>query len=409
MPPIKVALIGNMNNNFFSLMRYLRDLGIEADLFLFENEMSHFLPDNDTWNLEAHTKSIKRLNYGNPIVDLFKFRKDIVQDFREYDFLVGCDYSPYYLMKINRPLDLFIPYGSDLYEFPLKKPLSSANTFKSIIIQGIKNFLISSKQRRGVLAAKKIVCIDIIETYKVALQKLGCVSLKWPVPIVYNEVKPQNIVAPSELSSLILKIESFDFRVISQSRQYWTTSMDSATQDDIKNNDLLIKGFAKFLFENKCNACLILFSYGPDVEKSKQLIKELDIENNVIWMPKMSRKWILHLITNYAHIGADQFKGGYFGGTGYEILACGKPLMNTVSILPSEFENFTEMQFPPIINVRTADEICSALSHYFLKVDELKQLSFKSYEWFNQNLGIGCAEKYVTYFKEQMLKKQKIA
>mgnify|MGYP001407938024 FL=1 len=31
---MRVALIDNMNNNFFSLTRYFRDLGVDADLFL---------------------------------------------------------------------------------------------------------------------------------------------------------------------------------------------------------------------------------------------------------------------------------------------------------------------------------------------------------------------------------------
>ena len=33
---MKVALIGNMNNNNFSIMRYFRDLGIDAHLILFK-------------------------------------------------------------------------------------------------------------------------------------------------------------------------------------------------------------------------------------------------------------------------------------------------------------------------------------------------------------------------------------
>lgn len=406
MPPIKVALIGNMNNNFFSLLRYLRDAGVHADLFLLNNEMSHFLPENDTWNLSIYKKYIKTLRVGNPIIDFFKNKKRVVQEFGDYDFLVGCDYTPYYLTKSNQRLDLFIPYGSDLYEFPFSKPLLSDKSLKAIIIQGIRNFFVSGVQRSGILSAANVVCIDIIETYKVALNRLGLVSLKWAVPIVYNEAKPASIEAPDAFKDLIKKIESFEFRVLSQSRQYWTSSMDNATRDDIKNNDLLIKGFADFLRESKSNACLILFSYGPDVENSKALIEKLGIAENVIWMPKMPRKWILYLISEYAHIGADQFKGGYFGGTGYEILACGKPLMNTVSIPADDFRKITGMDFPPVINVKSHNEICEALLHYFENPSELQKLSSDSTLWFNKNLGEGCAAKYVQYFEEQLISKR---
>ena len=48
---IKIACIGNMNNNMFCLVRYLRDKGYDAHLFLVD-EFDHFLPGSDSYNLE---------------------------------------------------------------------------------------------------------------------------------------------------------------------------------------------------------------------------------------------------------------------------------------------------------------------------------------------------------------------
>lgn len=45
----RVALVGNMNNNHFALLRYLRDLGVNATLLMFSNEAAHFYPQQDTW------------------------------------------------------------------------------------------------------------------------------------------------------------------------------------------------------------------------------------------------------------------------------------------------------------------------------------------------------------------------
>ena len=43
---MKIGLIGNMNNNNFAFLRYLIDLGYDAKLIIFKNEMmgnsSHF-------------------------------------------------------------------------------------------------------------------------------------------------------------------------------------------------------------------------------------------------------------------------------------------------------------------------------------------------------------------------------
>ena len=62
---MKIALIGNMNNNNFSLMRYLLDLGMKVDLLLMSDdgvgELEHFSPKNDTWFLKKYKKILKNL------------------------------------------------------------------------------------------------------------------------------------------------------------------------------------------------------------------------------------------------------------------------------------------------------------------------------------------------------------
>ena len=38
---LSIGLLGNMNNNHFSLGRYLRDAGYDCQLLLFKNEQEH--------------------------------------------------------------------------------------------------------------------------------------------------------------------------------------------------------------------------------------------------------------------------------------------------------------------------------------------------------------------------------
>ena len=53
---MKVAILGNMNNNNFALMRYSRDLNVDAKLLLFENdgilENSQFTCESDTYEID---------------------------------------------------------------------------------------------------------------------------------------------------------------------------------------------------------------------------------------------------------------------------------------------------------------------------------------------------------------------
>jgi len=62
---MKIALIGNMNNNNFSIMRYFRDLGTDAHLLRWRDDEigpnNHFIPENDTRNMDKWKPYIHKL------------------------------------------------------------------------------------------------------------------------------------------------------------------------------------------------------------------------------------------------------------------------------------------------------------------------------------------------------------
>ena len=72
----KIAIIGNMNNNGFSIMRYLRDLGQDAYLLLYSNSASggnsHFTIEADSWVPEKWRPFIKVLSIPSSVWALFK-------------------------------------------------------------------------------------------------------------------------------------------------------------------------------------------------------------------------------------------------------------------------------------------------------------------------------------------------
>ena len=74
--PQRVALVGNMNNNNFALLRYLIKRGIEAELLLLANDgksdyNSHFTPENDSWDCENWYKYFKYTRiYEHPLSGL---------------------------------------------------------------------------------------------------------------------------------------------------------------------------------------------------------------------------------------------------------------------------------------------------------------------------------------------------
>ena len=69
---MRVALLGNTCNNNFALMRYLRDLGVDAHLLLYSNEgiegnNIHYSPEYDTFHFNKWKVYIHRLPVMNGI------------------------------------------------------------------------------------------------------------------------------------------------------------------------------------------------------------------------------------------------------------------------------------------------------------------------------------------------------
>src|SRR5659263_494855 len=115
----RIALIGNMNNNFFSLMRYFRDLGHDAVLFLYREDGTgankHFIPENDSWSYNKWKPYIihTRITNGkfHRLLNIFIHRRKYKKYLESFDFILGCGFSPGLCNILNKKLDLFLPYS----------------------------------------------------------------------------------------------------------------------------------------------------------------------------------------------------------------------------------------------------------------------------------------------------------
>jgi hypothetical protein len=113
---MKIGILGNMNNMYFSLARYLADEGYDCELLVFDYEPDHFHPTADTFKSELNF-AIRQLNWGD-YGRFFIRPEQIKSDLAPYEFLIGNGTAPAFVNRIGRKLDLFIPYGGDLYAFP---------------------------------------------------------------------------------------------------------------------------------------------------------------------------------------------------------------------------------------------------------------------------------------------------
>ncbi len=387
---MRVACIGNMNNNFFALVRYLRDCGIDAHLILLNNEITHFHPSQDTFDLR-YQEYTHRVSWGDPFTFLNVSPKQIQQDVKDYDFIIACDVVPAYLMKINRPVDIFVPFGSDLYFYPFMRLIPNPR-------KQINYYYCSKYQRLGIQKAEYMSFTPTNKGFQQVIEQIKYFgkTLNFGVPMIYTPLfNPQNITKYYDRSHWRVEFqflrENYNFIIFHHSRQIWKNIPDPFSN---KGNDLLVKGFAKFVHEVKnseIKPCLIMLEYGKDINETKNLVHELKIESNVKWFPLMARKDILIGI-NFSDIVAGQFRISWLAyGAVYEALAMGKPIMHRrddflyKNIFPDLY---------PMISVKNSEDIYEALIAYINNPDYFQNIGRLGKNWLQKYLIENAVECY---------------
>ena len=188
-----------------------------------------------------------------------------------------------------------------------------------------------------------------------------------PHPVDEEKYRP----GPSELRAQ-LDAEGWDFVLVAPSRHDW----------DIKGTDRMLRGFAE-LVRARPKALLVLFEWGLELDRSRDLIRELGIEANVRWSPPLPK---LRLIDAYrgADLVLDQFEIGTFGAIAPEAMACGAPV---VMAFEPEIHRWCFEELPPVVAARSAGEIGAALTRLAQDDAERKRLGQAGREWVERHHG----------------------
>jgi len=375
----RVALIGNMNNNNFCLLRYLLDNGIDAHLFLMD-EFEHFMPEHDSYNGEGYKQHITQLDWF--LTGHWKIPKEkIIKDMEGYNFFIVTDKGVSYLQKANIVVDVFFPHGGDIFFLPFYK-------FKSVIPKRweIGAWYQSYHQKKGIQSSNHIVLDNTNPNFENKFKKLGYKKnrLNYTLPVIYINDFKGDAYDSFKIENVHVKraveIRSkYDLVVLHNCRQVWTRE-DYGIH--YKANDLLYKAFAKYIKSNpSIKACIITFEYGYDVAESKELIKKLNIEDSVFWFPLLGRKNIVPIMES-CDIVAGEFKHSWIiGGVISESMVASKPLLGKRT--DSEYTNYETLY--PMLNAENEEEILNMLNKYGNDKKELVRIGKMANEWFLQN------------------------
>lgn len=375
------------------MMRYLRDLGMDAHLLIYNNEAEHFCPENDTWQWQKWSAFVHQLPFSNGGIDsLFLRRGSLLRTLDGFDFYIGNGIAPVLFKRMGRVLDLYIPYGEGVefiieYHFRWKNPKSTAfSSFRKHLMEGALRSSIKAIATANMHPHSQ-------DTYK----RLGLSPINIPILALYVERKPDDYSLSKHVNDSIARMTQSNPVILSHVSHVWKNLPVPQYMGGVgKRNNWLIQGFAEYVrASSNPDALLCLFEYGRDVAETKSLIKELKIEKQVVWFPKMSRREIMCLLP-HADVGGGEFAGMYWGGCGWEFLASGVPMIHQLSD-PSQYES-AEMPLPPFFNAQSAMEICGVLLE-----NDRESLKMKGQEckrWFDRYQGYPLAKRYIALIEQ---------
>lgn len=381
---MRVALIGNMNNNNFSIMRYFRDFGIDAHLILFKNDVSksqsHFKPELDTWEIEKWSSYIHYINLTSYYAALFYPAFLLKKYFKGYDVIISSGLIPVILNKCGINSDIYYPYATGIEgvgDQNAREKWTNNPFYKKALYSHLRSLKISAIKRTA-------VCINSEMTLtKTTFDELGIAFEKVSIPMVYNKGKTKN--NKENLSELKLKINTYKYKLFCH-----------VSHLPHKDNQPMIEGVAKFIGSQKPNDCvLVLLDYGlpSAVELTKKRLEDLGIVDSVLWISKKSRKELMFLIEG-VDFGFGEFQGRFWGGTGWEFLSKGVPFFHFINMTSEEFEREFNTPMPCIINTNSSDEIYRHLINFTLNPNHYKKRGKDMKEWFEQYGGIGLAKTW---------------
>jgi len=425
---VKIAIVGNMNNNGFALMRYLRDLGLDAHLFLYANDgkesLSHFRPENDTWQIDRWIPFIHQTSLLNsPLAGLnapfswiarcllrlrnLRLEAEALKQhclqladetlFEGFDLFIGSGIAPAIFENAGRRLDVFFPYSTGIEHFGDHAFLRRIEAMAKVRQSFFR--LAQRRQRKGLLSARFFLTSETSLTLDVC-RDIGRAVEPLAIPMVYNREQTTGTAFPEHLKGYATTVEKTQLVFMTHSRQSWKNPggySDAQWRRVSKHSDWTIRAFARLVKARPTlETLLVALEYGADVDASKQLGAELGIADRILWLPKMSRRE-LSVFLSKADVVLGEFKDVdemLWGGTGWEALAAGKPLIHSFRFAEGRYEEIFGHACPPVLAANAPDAVFGAMLDLADSPEKRQALARSSENWFNRHNGIGLARQW---------------
>jgi len=387
--PLRVALVGNMNNNLSALLYGLRQLGHDAVLYYGTEES--FQPRVEPYYpvIAAHCQ-VLALRWPETFSLSWYLRhralfRALVAELNTFDVIVYCYnlHAYYALAGLHRPA-IWRQYGNDFavqcspYHLRARtKGLPGYRKVAFALQDTLGHTLARSFFRRHLAAVFGLPRIlearnpsDDLELRRRYVH-LGIFGVDY-----------RALVAPAPRSST-----EHTFRIISTARHVWCDRRPENL--DYKGNEWVIEAFAKFFQQaGHPSAELWMVEKGQDIAASKALCNDLGIEDQVRWYPQLPKTELLTLVAasdlylgQFPTDGLTNPKAAY-GTAELEAMCLGVPAIGNLDQRnPSMFPG---RELPPLVNVTNVEELATAIGHLHSNPEFRRETAQRQRAWFEQ-------------------------
>jgi glycosyltransferase involved in cell wall biosynthesis len=364
---MKIGIFGNTNNYPYQLARGLRNLGVEVRLIVNRPELLH-RPESQNlelaggypeWIADFSSLTSSYVVAGSPLIaEVMRF--------------LGNDLDGVFLNDVGLALNdgrfkcpvLALLTGSDLLYHASDSSLAERTSGWPAewhdheagreVLNRIRKAI--KAQRDGISRSKAISFMlpGTIPEGEEILQSLGISATDPRRFFVYqsNTIDLEPCSAPMRRR----------MRIFNGARIIWNRPLPPGFSElDDKGTDVLIKGFAAYIRRGG-EGELRLVDKGYDVERTRELIAELEISEHVEWLDELPLTKFYEEVAN-SDVVCDQFGTSIPGMVALDAMAMGRVVVSNFRL------EHMALYYPPphpFLQAATPDELCEALWSLYL-------------------------------------------
>jgi glycosyltransferase involved in cell wall biosynthesis len=403
---MKVAFYGNVVNHFYQTAKALRECSeIDAHLFLDARHHPLSMPESDDPELkDNYPHWIHKQSFLTISSVLAPWRSALAKELDKFDIIIVSTLGPIFAQFTNKPYCFFVTAGDSMIT-----PFPIALQFRKTPLRIKLGRLIASFwQRRGIRRATEI-WVQPFAPYVNGLKPLDIEQGRMlPIyfPLIMNIEKFQLDEKASDRDDENIRqiVTNYNFVLFHPSRILIKADPWLKAVGEWKQNELLFHGFAKFLKQSQSEQSVLVMpdsDLSPDIALAKEIIKDLGIEKNVLWIKPPRPSGFTHdeLIRFYsiADVVADDFGIGWFGSIALEALSMSRPLISYID------EQVMQCLYPwhPILSAKSPDAIAKHLMDLYTNAEYRRKVGSQGRQWIEEFHSAQNASKiYVKRIKD---------